>query len=859
LASAKKKTDKSKIGERSTAEVLASFLRSVAVGTILASCFLLSTPLLKEAESVLDYLYAWPLPVHALDQAVVVVLSLTLITIFMKLPWKIWRSLRLGLIPVGSLIWAPATTVFWIAFDWRYYKTATASLTVALLITAAAWLVNYRKPADQRQPTTLLEMDLPVAEDGTDLLGRQSLIEELVSAILIESPPTIAVTGEYGDGKTSFVNLAIGELRRSEEFGVPLIVKFSPWLAGDSNALILSMLNSIVAEIKRTFVVPGLTGDATRFARTLLSALPRMERLKDLVAERSQEDRIDALVDRIAKLGRRILVVLDDLDRMQARELETVLKLLRGSDKLSNLTFLCLFSPTELALILKKTRPHQDTAIFIEKFFPVTFRLPLIDAVQLQDFLSQGVNRILEPHALEQGAVEKGEVERMWKDGADTYFRNLRRLKLFLNKISRSLQLVAHEVNIGDFINLELIRDIAPTLYEQIYNEHEWFWNRDFAFEASFEGPDPLDRNVAKKEREAFYEKVKNSLPPERQYVFRFVERLFPQFAIYEKIVGAQTMDAKQAERTKRICHPRCFRQYFLLKVPSELFPQKRFREFVSNIELASEEAAMENFSKTFRSLLGEDFKRWHFMHLIDGRFDDFKLQVDRGLCRGMARNSELWSTDAFELMIAVRRTREVLQQDVNSRDLLTLIISESSSDLYTMTLIWRIEEALKKEGTQSGIAADSSQGGATQRLIADIAATKIELVAHFRARYLGSEAPSVFEQFGNLSSGAARNRIEPVWLLLAWRSLGPTADSDQKEYLRRLFRQRPQDLDNFLGQMFRVEFLDDYANLKPLFDYKELCDLINSNESSLDPEKVKKFRERFKAESSSDDPEVNQ
>jgi hypothetical protein len=126
-------------------------------------------------------------------------------------------------------------------------------------------------------------------------------------------------------------------------------------------------------------------------------------------------------------------------------------------------------------------------------------------------------------------------------------------------------------------------------------------------------------------------------------------------------------MDAKQAERTKRICHPRCFRQYFLLKVPSELFPQKRFREFVSSIERASEEAAMENFSKTFRSLLGEDFKRWHFMHLIDGRFDDFKLQVDRGLCRGMARNSELWSTDAFELMIAVRRTREVLQQDVNS------------------------------------------------------------------------------------------------------------------------------------------------------------------------------------------------
>lgn len=58
---------------------------------------------------------------------------------------------------------------------------------------------------------------------------------------------------------------------------------------------------------------------------------------------------------------------------------------------------------------------------------------------------------------------------------------------------------------------------------------------------------------------------------------------------------------------------------------------------------------------------------------------------------------------------------------------------------------------------------------------------------------------------------------------------------------------------------MFRVEFLDEYANPKSVFDYKQLSDLINSNESILGPEKVKKSRERFKAEDSSDGSEVNQ
>ena len=201
------------------------------------------------------------------------------------------------------------------------------------------------------------------------------MIESMVSTILLDQPSIVAVTGKYGDGKTSFLNLAVGHLRKSIH-NAPIIVRFSPWLAGDSNALVLSLLNSIVAEIKREFVIPGLSADAARYARTLLSIVPWTERLKDLVVESSQEGRIDALVDRIARVHRRVLVVLDDLDRVEAKELETVLKLLRGSDKLSNITFLCGFNWDEVALILKASRPHQDTETFIEKFFPIEFQSP---------------------------------------------------------------------------------------------------------------------------------------------------------------------------------------------------------------------------------------------------------------------------------------------------------------------------------------------------------------------------------------------------------------------------------------------------------------------------------------------------
>ena len=157
-------------------------------------------------------------------------------------------------------------------------------------------------------------------------------------------------------------------------------------------------------------------------------------------------------------------------------------------------------------------------------------------------------------------------------------FPNLRRIKLFLNKIGRSLELVAHEVNVEDFIRLELIRDIEPSLYERIYQDRDRFWNPDFAIEARYKSP-YLDKEAAKKDREEFYEKLKASVPAERRYVFRLLGDLFPQFAKYEDVFGVQAVNAEEAENARRIFHPRCFRQYFLLKVPSEALPQEGVRK----------------------------------------------------------------------------------------------------------------------------------------------------------------------------------------------------------------------------------------------------------------------------------------
>jgi len=806
-------------------------IAAAAAGTALAFMLLLFLPFRERAGRALEPLLRLRLPAHAGLQSALLLLLLIVVAILTNFPWKLWRSLRLGLITSLDWILVPSVVVSWAAYELHHPLLALGSLAFAALLIAAPSLIAQAPKPPEEGRASILEPDLPVPEGGRDLLDRRELIDSVVSTILLEPPPIIAVTGKYGDGKTSFLNLVLGELSKSQEIEVPIIVRFSPWLAGDSNALVLSLLTSIVASVKRSLFVPGLSGDATRYARTLLSAVPWTEKLKDLIGEPSQEGRIDALVKRIARVRRRVLVVLDDLDRMEAKELETVLKVLRGSDKLSNITFLCAFDKGEVSLILKKTRPHQETSVFIEKFFPVEFRLPEIGSEQLRTFFAQRVERALERGGLQDEDLAKSG-EQAWDSGLGQHFPNLRKIKVFFNRINRSLELIAHEVNVWDFVRLELIRDITPSLYGLIFRNPDRFWEGGLAFEVWTKSPTRYDEDRAGKSRAEFYKNNVETIVDSPQ-VIQLLSNLFPYFAAFRQGSKHETPSAAEAERNKRLFHPRYFWQYFLLKVPSQLFSQKEFSAFISSLQRLDEEDVAQLFSKSFRSIISEDFKRWYFMHLIEGRFDELSPQVKRGLCRGMARNSSLWSLDAFELLTAVSCTHEALRattDDAERRAFLHNVIQDSESDLYALILYWRLEK-LEKE----------AQG----KLLPDLQEARAPLRDRLRSHYLNPGAPSVFQQYGKLGTGG----IEPNQFLFSWQALDAKAKGDARDYLRTLFRRSPEDLDAFLKLMFRVDFIDDYTILKPLIDYKELSQMIGLNERTLDPEKVRQFRRRYEAE----------
>src|SRR5262249_52887698 len=158
-----------------------------------------------------------------------------------------------------------------------------------------------------------------------------------------------------------------------------------------------------------------------------------------------------------------------------------------------------------------------------EKFFQVSIALP---KVQDSDLFALVYGRLSALAERGNQNMSEDEFQAIWDDGARGYFTNVRRVKLFMNKIGSTLAALGDEINMSDLVRLELIRDLAPSVYEGVYERPEYFFESEMAFEVRYRYLDPDTERVAKR-RSDYYGKLISNLP-NGSPVPALLERLFP-------------------------------------------------------------------------------------------------------------------------------------------------------------------------------------------------------------------------------------------------------------------------------------------------------------------------------------------
>jgi hypothetical protein len=499
-----------------------------------------------------------------------------------------------------------------------------------------------------------LDADSPIQEWDQDVLERPALVESIATTVMVSKAPVVAIQGAFGDGKSSILNL----LRRTLEPHA-IVIPFSTWLPGSEQTLAIEMFNDIAAECRKRYYLPQMRRRLGAYAKTLCGAISFLKSASELLPSISQKDEIEEVGLALNRVPRRIVVLLDEMDRLQKEELQVVLKILRGVPLFPNLSFVCAFSQNEVEKILFGDKAEESREFF-EKFFPVSFAVPKPDAALLFRVLQSRLIAVFDELKWFQTDQEKKDfndgLQKLWDDTVVRLCTNLRQIAFVANDVSVAARRLVREVNALDVVAVEILRRFFPTMYELVWRNQLQFAESGISWKTAFRSEE-----MVAKERTEFFKnlEVKLSVQSHPKEAKDLLGWLFPAYTDYAS--GAHKLtrrehrtDLETAEKNKRIFHPDFFTSYFRYQVPETMFSETELTSFIDGMNaLSLVEDCIKYFSDFFVTIPKQSPKREDFLHRMSLSIARFKDLQAEALAYGVALHARDYIYDSMMFLIA--------------------------------------------------------------------------------------------------------------------------------------------------------------------------------------------------------------
>lgn len=476
--------------------------------------------------------------------------------------------------------------------------------------------------------------DKPVSNKEEDFFQRYEFSKRIADSIKSYKNPdgiVFGISGVWGEGKTSVLNFIEQELLKS--YPNIICLRFNPWRYNDENTLLTSLFNSLAHKIKDSiknkkqkkeiFGSPTLVededdplkkeretiGDLLQKYGEIVSYFGLGKAVKSIgkgLSDVDIEKRKKRIEEILKKLEKRLVIFIDDIDRLDRNEIYSILKIVKLTGDFKYMTYILSFDDDMVASAIGERFGEGDFKSgknFLEKIIQIPLKIPKAQKSALKKFCFKNVDLAIEESKIK---LSEDEVQRFVREFTSHILNRLNTPRLAVrygNALQFSLPIMIGEVNKVDLMLIEAVKIFFSEFYEFIKSNPDYFVG---AYKNSYD----------RRKNNTKIEKVKNEIAQlsedysdiDKTGIQLLLQDIFPQLnEVYNNY--HYTSDSYNIwYNQKRICSPEYFDRYFTYSLQEGEMSDVDFEGIISELETTPIDDLSQRFKKLIEKSSIDDF-----------------------------------------------------------------------------------------------------------------------------------------------------------------------------------------------------------------------------------------------------------
>lgn len=344
---------------------------------------------------------------------------------------------------------------------------------------------------NQNNNTFQYKQDNPIEDPKDDKLKRNNFARQLANSIEnFEHKENfiIGLYGSWGSGKTSIINMVCHYLQNPTDTSKDsskqstIIIKFNPWNFTSTEQLISQFFNQLRVDIKkhenktnkkalksllqalkdysRFVIIADLFAIIYPIIKSVLDCLKTFwakcsKNPKDLLTLKQKVEQALSQ-DNVPK----ILVIIDDMDRISNDEIKLIFKLVKSIADFPNIIYILSFDKHIISSAIEDGQKRNGDE-YLEKIIQVPFEIPMFTDEQIHTIFKDTLKKSFPQ-------INYDEITNTLEKCVYPFLKNIRDIYRLLNTFKLKHSCIGNEVDFADLLAITTLEVFAPKVFNWI-------------------------------------------------------------------------------------------------------------------------------------------------------------------------------------------------------------------------------------------------------------------------------------------------------------------------------------------------------------------------------------------------------